>query len=205
MKTNLILSAAFALALSPAFAAEQKAAPVDRAVFDKMLAETFAKDSPEWQAKMKLDETQRVCTETRNQPNNAQAGEMLEREAKTIKFPADGKLLGDVKAGHKVANTGTGNQFTDKEGTYVGGNCYACHQMDPKEVSYGTLGPSLMGYGKVHKDEAAHKEVWKKIYNSMAVVPCSNMPPFGHKGILTEQQMKDVMAYLLSPESPVNK
>jgi sulfur-oxidizing protein SoxX len=31
------------------------------------------------------------------------------------------------------------------------------------------------------------------------------MPRFGHKGILTEAQMKHVMALLLDPASPVNK
>ena len=31
------------------------------------------------------------------------------------------------------------------------------------------------------------------------------MPRFGHKGILTEEQIKDVVALLIDPESPVNK
>ncbi len=31
------------------------------------------------------------------------------------------------------------------------------------------------------------------------------MPRFGHRGILTEQQMKDVMAYLFDAASPVNQ
>jgi sulfur-oxidizing protein SoxX len=31
------------------------------------------------------------------------------------------------------------------------------------------------------------------------------MPRFGHKGILTEQQIKDVTALLMDPDSPVNK
>ena len=199
--------AALALSLTPALAQDKAAAPnVDRAVFDKMLADAFAKAPENWRKKMELDETQRVCTETRNQPSNAQAAALMEREAKTIKFPADGKFLGDIKAGHKVANTGTGGQFSDKADTYMGGNCYACHQMDPKEVSYGTIAPSLTGYGKARKqDEATFKEVWTKIYNSQAVVACSNMPSFGSHAILSEQQMKDVMAYLLSPDSPVNK
>jgi sulfur-oxidizing protein SoxX len=30
------------------------------------------------------------------------------------------------------------------------------------------------------------------------------MPRFGTQGILTEQQIKDVMAFLLDPASPVN-
>ena len=44
-----------------------------------------------------------------------------------------------------------------------------------------------------------------KVYNSEAYLACSNMPRFGHKGILTEQQIKDVVALLMDPESPVNK
>jgi sulfur-oxidizing protein SoxX len=203
MKT-LLCGAALALCLSPALA-QDKAAKVDRAAFDKLMADAFAKAPEDWRQKMILDDTQRVCTETRNQPSNAEMAAILEREAKNVKMPADGKFFGDIKAGLKVANTGSGNQFSDAPDTYVGGNCYACHQMDPAEVSYGTLGPSLTGYGKTRKDEASVKETWKKIYNSQAVVPCSNMPSFGHKAILSEQQMKDVMAYLLSPDSPVNK
>jgi sulfur-oxidizing protein SoxX len=31
------------------------------------------------------------------------------------------------------------------------------------------------------------------------------MPRFGHQQILTEQQLRDVMALLLDPASPVNK
>ncbi|MBL8587888.1 MAG: sulfur oxidation c-type cytochrome SoxX [Methylobacteriaceae bacterium] len=201
---KLLAAAALSFAVSPALA-QDKAAPVDRAVFDKLLTDAFAKAPEDWRKKMQLDETQRICTETRNQPSNAQVGAIIERESKDVKYPADGKFFGDIKAGLRVANTGTGAQFSDQPTTYVGGNCYACHQMDVKEVSYGTLGPSLMGYGKARQDEASIKEAWKKIYNSQAVVPCSNMPRFGAKAILTEQQMKDVMAYLLSPDSPVNK
>jgi sulfur-oxidizing protein SoxX len=35
--------------------------------------------------------------------------------------------------------------------------------------------------------------------------PCSITPRFGCHKVLTEQQIKDVMAYLMSPDSPVNK
>lgn len=201
---KLLAAAALSLAVAPALA-QDKPASVDRAAFDKLLADAFAKAPEDWRKKMQLDETQRICTETRNQPANAQVAAIIERESKDVKYPADGQFFGDIKAGLRVANTGTGAQFSDQPSTYIGGNCYACHQMDVKEVSYGTLGPSLMGYGKARKDEASIKETWKKIYNSQAVVPCSNMPRFGAKAILTEQQMKDVMAYLLSPDSPVNK
>jgi len=33
---------------------------------------------------------------------------------------------------------------------------------------------------------------------------CSNMPRFGHAGVLDEAQIRDLMALLLDPKSPVN-
>jgi sulfur-oxidizing protein SoxX len=78
--------------------------------------------------------------------------------------------------------------------------------MDLQEVSYGTLGPSLLNYGKDrgYKPEEA-KAAYAKIYNSMSVFPCSTMPRFGYHNFLTEQQMKDITAFLFDPNSPVNK
>jgi sulfur-oxidizing protein SoxX len=49
------------------------------------------------------------------------------------------------------------------------------------------------------------KYAFGKVYNSEAFSACSNMPRFGHKGILNEQQIKDVVALLMDPNSPVNK
>ena len=49
---------------------------------------------------------------------------------------------------------------------------------------------------------------WKtgeKIYNAQAFVPCSRMPRLGHNGILTPEKIAHITAFLLSPESPVNK
>jgi sulfur-oxidizing protein SoxX len=47
--------------------------------------------------------------------------------------------------------------------------------------------------------------VYGKIYNAKAYNLCSDMPRFGHTGSLTEQQIKDVTAYVLDPASPVNQ
>ena len=77
----------------------------------------------------------------------------MEREKANVVFPADGNVIGDWKGGMKVAQRGTGGQFSDAPGTYQGGNCFACHQMTKEEVSYGTLGPSLLNYGKDRKFE----------------------------------------------------
>ena len=202
MIRTFIPLAALLLAAGAASAQERPA----QAVIDAYLKSTFGKASAEWQARIKPDDSLAVCNTTRNNPSSAESEAMLKRESARVVYPADGKFLGDWKKGYQVANNGRGGQFSDPPGTVSGGNCFACHQLDPKEVSYGTLGPSLSAYGKDRKyDPETIKDAYTKIYNSMAVVPCSNMPSFGDTKVLDEQQIKDVMAYLFDPESPVNK
>lgn len=202
MIRTFIPLAALLVAAGAATAEERPA----QAVIDAYIKSTFGKASAEWQARIKPDDSLAVCNTTRNNPSSAESEAMLKRESARVVYPADGKFLGDWKKGYQVANNGRGGQFSDPPGTVAGGNCFACHQLDPKEVSYGTLGPSLSAYGKDRKyDPETIKDAYTKIYNSMAVVPCSNMPRFGVNKVLDEQQIKDVMAYLFDPESPVNK
>ncbi len=133
---------------------------------------------------------------------------------KTIKWPSDGKFLGDWKEGEKIAQSGAGMTWTDKAGSTNGGNCYNCHQIDQKEISFGTIGPSLHNYGKIRgvttdpssaASKAIVKYTWGKIWNTRAYNACSNMPRAGHNGFLNEQQIKHLMALLLDPISPVNQ
>jgi sulfur-oxidizing protein SoxX len=49
------------------------------------------------------------------------------------------------------------------------------------------------------------KYTYAKVYNPDAFNACSSMPRFGHQGILSEQQIKDVVALLMDPASPVNQ
>ena len=49
------------------------------------------------------------------------------------------------------------------------------------------------------------KYAYGRIYNSKAYNLCSQMPRLGHSGTLGEQQIRDLVAYLLDPDSPVNK
>jgi len=87
-----------------------------------------------------------------------------------------------------------------------GANCYACHQLAPAELSYGTIGPSLYQFGKSRGYGVdIQKYAYGKVFNAEAYNACSNMPRFGHSRILTEQQIKDVVALLMDPASPVNK
>jgi sulfur-oxidizing protein SoxX len=153
------------------------------------------------------DETQRVCSELAGKAPSKDVAEKLEKaNLATIKWPADGKYLGDWKSGEKIAQEGRGKQFSDDPAGPVGGNCYACHQLDPAEIAYGTIGPSLTGFAKLRGyTPEMQKYAYGKVWNADAYNACSNMPRFGHNGILTEQQVKDVTALLMDPQSPVNK
>ena len=153
------------------------------------------------------DETQRVCSQYAGKalpPDVAKRVEQL--NLATIKYPADGKLVGDWKNGEKIAQEGRGKQFSDDPAGPVGANCYACHQLAPQELSYGTIGPTLYQFGKLrgYTDETG-RYAWGKVYNADAFAACSNMPRFGHSGILTEAQLRDVVALLMDPASPVNQ
>lgn len=200
-----LLGLAILLAASPQASAQQ-ATHVSPSVVDAYVRNTWKSPADGWASRVEQDETQRICSETRNAPTKTQSAQIETRERAAIVFPVDGKVLGDWKAGEVVAQTGTGGQFSDKPDTRRGGNCYACHQLAPKELSYGTLGPSLAGYGKIRKfDPAEAKAAFGKIFDAQSVTPCSNMPRFGYHKFLSEQQIKDVTAYLFDPESPVNK
>ena len=61
-------------------------------------------------------------------------------------------------------------------------------------------------FGKVRgKDEDTIKYVYDKIYNSNAFTACTNMPRFGLHSWLTPEQITHIVAFLIDPESPVNK
>ena len=153
------------------------------------------------------DELQKTCSRYAGKAPPADVAERLEKaQLSTIKYPADGKLLGDWRAGEKIAQQGVGLQFSDDPGSAAGGNCYACHQLTAEEISFGTIGPSLYRFGKTrgYTDET-RRYVYAKVYNAQAFNACSNMPRFGYKGILSEQQIRDLAALLLDPASPVNQ
>ncbi len=154
------------------------------------------------------DEVQALCSRAPDDPPLAKAAEdrIIASQKAALRYPADGKLLGDWRSGEKIAQTGVGKQYSDNPKNPAGGNCYACHQMTKAEISYGTIGPSLYNFAKIRGySEDMQKYAYGKVYNPQAYTPCSNMPRFGHNGILTEQQIKDVVALLMDPNSPVNK
>ena len=165
---------------------------------------------------LNTDETNQACSEAdaSGKPLDEKTAKRIEEtNMKAIKWPSDGKFIGDWKEGEKIAQNGRGLTFTDTASTVNGGNCYNCHKIDEKEISYGTIGPSLHNYGKIRgitdPNSASARPIveytWGKIWNSKAYNACSNMPRAGHSGILTEAQVRHVVGLLLDPKSPVNK
>ena len=177
--------------------------------FNKMMKDGFRADGLAGLDRIDQDATQKFCSDPVFS-GSKQGEKMREKIQKinmdTIKQPSDGKYIGDWKKGEAVAQSGRGATWTDKADSVIGGGCYNCHQIDPKEISYGNIGPSLTGYAKLRgysQDIVTY--TWNRINNSKAYNACSNMPRFAHFKLLTEQQMQDVMALLLDPASPVNQ
>jgi sulfur-oxidizing protein SoxX len=157
------------------------------------------------------DGIQKACSGTgRAGLDQATTQRIMSLARESLVRPEGGVKLGDWKAGEEVARSGfgfrVGHRTDDHSNREPGGNCYACHQLDPKEISYGTLGPSLTGYGKARgSSQAILDYTYEVVYSPHAYFPCTHMPRFGANGVLTQKQISDVLAYLLDPESPVNQ
>lgn len=179
-----------------------------------MMKASFREDGIAKLDRLQQDLGQKACSS--DQPPPDAVARQIEREAlASVKWPAGGRYLGDWKTGEKLAQNGRGMTWTDKSAapSANGAQCYNCHQLDQKELSFGTIGPSLYHYGKLRgvKDVAdpaalpTLRYTWGKLWNSKATQACSNMPRFGHSHLLNEDQLRDLMALLLDPKSPVNQ
>ncbi len=164
--------------------------------------------------RLEQDLGQAACSAEK--PPADEVARRIEAEAMaTIRWPAGGQYLGDWREGEKLAQNGRGMTWTDSSAATSanGAQCYNCHQIDQKEISFGSIGPSLWNYGKLRgvKDvtdpnsAAIVQYTWGKLWNGKAYWACSNMPRFGHARLLDEQQIRHLMALLLDPKSPVNQ
>jgi len=171
-----------------------------------VLESSFIAKNQATMARLQQDAVQEVCSAPRGTPvEETVLSDLRQQRLDEVVLPADGVFLGDWQRGAEVASNGRGLQSSDDPTKPNGGNCYACHQLAPDEVAYGTLGPSLTGYGARGQSEPMLRYTWTKLWDTHAYNLCSHMPRFGAQGILSEQQLRDVMAYLLDPASPVNQ
>ena len=192
-------------ALNSQVLAQQKNDPK----YNKMMQDSFRAEGIAGLDRIQQDETQKFCSDPVF-AGSKQGEKMRDKIQKInmagIKQPSNGKYIGDWKKGEAIAQSGRGATWTDKADVAVGGGCYNCHQIDKKEISYGNIGPSLTGYGKLRGySQEVITYTWNRINNSKAYNACSNMPRFAHFKLLNEQQIQDVMALLLDPASPVNQ
>jgi sulfur-oxidizing protein SoxX len=191
---------AVALALALSARAED-----DRAKAVAMMKRDFHTQGIAGIDRLNEDGLQALCNHSHNNPPGTTAERLQQDQLAGIKYPADGKFLGDWKSGERIAQNGRGMTWSDGAGAN-GGSCYNCHQIGPNETSFGNIGNSLRQFGKTRGNSPeTQKYVYGKIYNAKAFNLCSVMPRFGHSGTLSEQQIKDLVALLLDPDSPVNK
>lgn len=215
MKETKYILGSLAAAAVVAGCASGSSSPQDlEAEFAAMMKSSFRDQGIAKTDRLQQDLGQAACSSPTPPP--ADVAKRIEAESlATIKKPAGGEYFGDWKAGEKLAQSGRGMTWSDKTANTSGngGQCYNCHQIDKKEISFGTLGPSLYNYGKIRgvKDltspssAAIIEYTWGKLWNSKAYSACSNMPRFGHMKLLDESQIRDIMALLLDPRSPVNQ
>lgn len=210
MKHSLIALALITFAPLPALAQSKPAGDIT-AQAEQIFRGSFREDNPSyWMKRLDQDETMRLCSQFKDHPPPKARRKIEKAEMASIRYPVDGKLIGDWKEGEKLAAVGTGGHIgfiqPDPPGRVRGGNCYACHQLAKKEVAYGTIGPSLQHFGKLRGNtEQIVKYTYDKIYNSNAFNACTNMPRFGLHNWLTPEQITHIVAFLVDPESPVNK
>lgn len=165
--------------------------------------------------RLQQDASNAECSKAEGKPlPEARAKAIEAANLATVKLPQGG-FLGDWRLGERLAQDGRGMTWTDASAAPAanGGNCYNCHQIGKAEISFGTIGPSLYNYGKIRgvtdpaspASRAIVEYTWGKLYNAKAYNACSGMPRFGHFGLLDEAQLKNLMALLLDPQSPVNR
>lgn len=199
----IAMAAGLTLAVAAGSASAQQAGAQDA---QSLLKGSFQSRSIAKVERLDQSELQKQCSAYATKPMPEDIKKALEKAAlESVRYPADGRYLGDWKQGERIAQSGVGMQFSDNDKTVNGGNCYACHQLTKAELAYGNIGPTLYQYGKLRGDsEAILKYTWARIWNAHAFNACNIMPRFGDAAILTEDQIRHVMALLMDPKSPVN-
>jgi sulfur-oxidizing protein SoxX len=109
-------------------------------------------------------------------------------DARSIPPPAMAHFLpplnGDVDRGRAIAIEPTR------------GNCVACHAL-PKDVWPGEVGPSLL---HMKARGLTDEQLYQRVFDARIVNRHTVMPPFGAFGTLTDQDIRDVAAFLKSIE-----
>lgn len=181
-----------------------------RELTEKMVRESFSAPAPALLKRLEQDRAQQICSKVGGaQLAQHEAAEVVKLSRESIKYPASGKLVGDWKVGDTLAHDGAGDRIQRgqlEKRKENGGLCQNCHALEPGEINVGNVGPPLTGYGLQRgNSEAMARYTYERIYNAWTYFPCSNMPRLGATGHLTPEQIAHLVAYLVDPQSPVNR
>ena len=98
---------ALIIVLLPAASASAQSPVIDSARMQTAVKQSWTQAPPEWQTRLTQDETMAACSQYRNNPPRAVAEAIVAREKASIKYPADGKLMGDWKKGQRLPSRDT--------------------------------------------------------------------------------------------------
>lgn len=177
---------------------------------EQMVLDAHPLTGPDLNRRTTQDESQRACSAVGGPKLTQEQSAAIVKSARdSIQYPSAGKLSGDWKIGEQLVADGRGQRIVNgqvEKLPHNGALCINCHAIDPKEVNAGNVGPALVSYGAQRgNSEAVARYTYERIYNAWAFIPCSNMPRLGANGFLTPEQIAHVVAYLIDPQSPVNK
>jgi sulfur-oxidizing protein SoxX len=207
LKWMLLVSAAALVAGGCASAPDEA---TTRQIAEKIVHESFTAPTPNLLKRLDQDRSQQICSKIAGAKlTQEEAAEVVKVSRASFKYPDSGKLVGDWKRGEKLAHDGAGDRIRRgrlEKRKENGGLCQNCHALAPGEINVGTIGPALTGYGAQRGNSAPiAKLTYERIYNGWAYAPCSNMPRLGATGHLTPEQITHLVAYLIDPQSPINK
>jgi sulfur-oxidizing protein SoxX len=181
-----------------------------RQLAEKMVHDSFTAPAPALLKRLDQDRSQQICSKIAGAKlTQEEAAEVVKLSRASFKYPASGKLVGNWQRGEKLAHNGSGDRIARgklEKHKENGGLCQNCHALAPGEINVGNIGPALTHYGVQRgNSEPIAKLTYERIYNGWAYAPCSNMPRLGATGHLTPEQITHLVAYLIDPQSPINK
>ncbi|MGA1301781.1 MAG: sulfur oxidation c-type cytochrome SoxX, partial [Burkholderiaceae bacterium] len=128
MNKKIVLSAVASAVVLAGCAGSYSSAELDK-MTKEIVAKSFSEKGIAKLDRLNQDDINLACTQAELSGKDLDAAtrkRVEEVNMKTIKFPADGKFIGDWKSGEKIAQGGRGMTYSDKAGSPNGGNCYNC-------------------------------------------------------------------------------
>ncbi len=103
----------------------------------------------------------------------------------------------------QVADPGKGDPAKGKQLAFSrarGGGCLSCHIMGPETLEMpGNSGPDLSEIGTWGRSDL---ELFNRVWDARVFNPETTMPPWGAHGYYTEQEVRDIVAFLQTLKTP---